>query len=101
MLTPSKVEALVDLIEQAIFEFDKLAIGAEDGPKYELYDLAPEFRAMSRTLGALHHQIVGKIAFVESRGLTFMRRAQQTRHIIPSFNLMNAIDEACRKGVSR
>ena len=101
MLTPSKVEALVDLIEQPIFEFDKLATSAEDGLDDKLYDFAPEFRAMSRSLGAWHHQIVGKVAFVESRGLAFMRRAQQIRCIVPFFDLMQAIDGACRKGVSR
>ncbi len=100
MLPPTNIKALADMIEQAIFEFDELATCAKEDLDDEMYDFAPEFRAMSRSLSALHHQVIGKVAFVDSRGLAFMRRAQQIRFVIPFFGLIQAIDEACRKGVS-
>ena len=100
MVTLNSVDALTKLIAEAIFEFDELAICAEEDLDDELHDFAPEFRAMGSSLKNLHKRVCGRVEFIDRRGLDFMRRARQIRYLIPFFSLIQAIDIACKKGVS-
>ena len=99
MHNPKTVTELANLIEQAAFEFEELSVCVEEDIDDEQHDYAFEFEAMARALMTLKSQIEDKAAYVDSNGLVFMERARQLRPIIPFFQLVNAIDSACRRGV--
>ncbi len=94
------VAELVRAVDQAGFEFEELAICAEDDLEDELHDYAEEFKEMAKAMYQLRHQLEGQTEFVSHRGVTFMGRARALRAIIPFFRLIEAIDAACRNGVS-
>lgn len=88
------------LIDQAVFEFKELAICSVEDLEDELYDYAAEFEAMAKSLEELKEQLSTEGESVLGKGLKFMQRAIQLRQIIPFFNLIEVIDNACRQGVA-
>ena len=87
-------------MDQAVFEFKELAVCSVDDLEDELYDYAAEFEAMAKSLEELKEQLATEGENVLGKGLKFMQRAIQLRQIIPFFNLIETIDNACRHGVT-
>ena len=87
-------------MDQAVFEFKELAVCSVDDLEDELYDYANEFEAMAKSLEELKEQLATEGENVLGKGLKFMQRAIQLRQIIPFFNLIETIDNACRHGVT-
>ena len=88
------------LIDQAVFEFKELAVCAVEDLEDELHDYSAEFEAMAKSLEELKEQLSIEGENVLGKGLKFMQRAIQLRQIIPFFNLIEVIDNACRQGVT-
>lgn len=91
----------MDLVDQAIFEMDELAICAEEDLDDEMVDLVQPFRSISHRLRQLHEQVEqGKHQFADGNDLPFMPLVRTYRHVIPIYQLFDLLNQAHRRGAA-
>ncbi len=101
MRPPQTVAEFLDLVDQAIFEMDELAICAEEDLDDEMADLAQPFASISHRLRQLHQQVEqGKHQFADGNDLPFMPLVRTYRHVIPIYQLFTLLNQAHRRGTA-
>jgi hypothetical protein len=97
---PKTREALLDLIDQALFELDELKASVE-------FDEIEEFAPHMTTYDALTQELLKLQAEVKAGGAVgggkdhaFMALAQDRERVIPFHRLLKDINEAYKAGVT-
>jgi hypothetical protein len=98
------VDDYVELINQALFEVEDLILCADDegDGDTEFSMMMPDLRVIETGLKALHSEIVGG-NYVIGRGedLPFMPVVQKVRKRLPIAVLIDAVNNAHKKGFVR
>jgi len=104
MYKPKNVDDYVELINQALFEIEDLIMCADDegDGDTEFSTMMPDLRVIEAGLKALHAEILGG-DYVIGRGedLPFMPVVQKVRKRLPIVVLIDAINNAHKKGLAR
>lgn len=101
MRPPQSVAEFLDLVDQAIFEMDELAICANEDLDDETADLVQPFRSISGGLRQLHEQVGrGNHQFADGGDLPFMPLVRKYRHVIPIYRLLDLLNQAHRQGTA-
>jgi len=104
MYKPKNVDDYVELINQALFEIEDLIMCADDegDGDTEFSTMMPDLRVIEAGLKALHAEILGG-DYVIGRGqdLLFMPVVQKVRKRLPIVVLIDAINNAHKKGLAR
>jgi hypothetical protein len=98
---PQTVAEFLNLVDEAIFEMDELAICAEEDLDDEMTDLVQPFRSISHELRRLHEQVKqGKHQFADGNDLPVMPLVRRYRHVIPIYQLLDLLNQAHRQGAA-
>ena len=89
------------MLEQAVFEIEKLSLCAQEDQDDELYDHSSVFNAMAKSLQVLLKDLQGRREYSDRERLQIMPQVNQMRSVIPIYPLIAAIDSACRQGVRK
>ena len=104
MYKARNVDDYVELVNQALFEIEDLILCAADEGEddNEFSMMTPDLRLIEAGLKALHAEILGG-SYVIGRGedLPFMPVVQKVRKRLPIVTLIDAINNAHKKGFAR
>lgn len=87
------------MLEQSIFEFEKLFLCAQEYQDDELSDHSSVIEAMTKSLQVLLKDLQRCGEFSDRVGSQIMPQVKQMRPINPVCPLITAINSACRQGV--
>ncbi len=101
MRPPQTVAEFLDLIDQAVFEMDELAMCAAEDLDDEMADLVQPFRGISHQLRRLHRNVEqGQHQFADGKDLPFIPIARTYRHVIPIYQLIDMVNQVHRQGIA-
>ncbi len=100
MRTPQTVTEFASLIEQAVFEFEDLTRCAVEDMDDETGAYVFDFENMTIAMRELQSEVSGKSDYRNEQGFKYMSRVKMIRSLIPFYQLIVAIDVACKQGVN-
>ena len=102
MNTPRTQDEFLDLVDQAIFEFEDIRMCAEDegDPEdQEFSDILPVYEHLSKELKQLHANVLqAKHAIGQGEDLPFMMLAAKWQERIPFYDLLTSINYSYKTG---
>lgn len=100
MYKPKNKDEYLDLVDQAIFETDDLLMSAEqEGEEDDFGAYVPIYEQIRDGLRKLHDDVqADRHAFADGTDLPFMALAQKWKGRLPHYSLIEAINNAHRRG---
>ena len=99
--TPRSVKEFLDFGDQALFEMEELVTCVDEDLDDEMVDLAQPFASICHALRQVLEDVKrGEYLFADSTDLPFMSLANNYRHVIPVYSLLDSLNRAHRSGIA-